>query len=178
MKNFYKGKNIVFNLIYFFLYISIINAKYKEIELKLKKGETDYDLPLYIETNDSCSRWVPALFSPILIINNGINSENYTRTSFQIKIQNPDSIKENKNAMNMEVFSYNISIFSEINIAKSNSKWPSFCRFGLDYSEVLSGKKDLNAIKDLIPKQLDKNIFSFGKWDLNNKDFIHSKFNS
>ena len=177
MKKFFKRKNNFFHLIILTLCISSINTKYKEIELKLKKGPgTDYDLPLYIETNDSCTKWVPALFSPILIINNGINSENYTRTSFQIKIQNPDSIKENKNAMNMDVFSYNISIFSEINIAKSNSKWPSFCRFGLDYSEVLSGKKDLNAIKNLIPKQLDKNIFSFGKWDLNNKDFIYSKF--
>ena len=177
MKKFFKRKNNFFRLIILTLCISVINTKYKEIELKLKKGSgTDYDLPLYIETTDSCSKWVPALFSPILIINNGINSENYTRTSFQIKVQNPDSIKENKNAMNMEVFSYNISIFNEINIAKSNSKWPSFCRLGLDYSEVLSGKKDLNAIKNLIPKQLDKNIFSFGKWDLNNKDFIYSKF--
>ena len=177
MKKFFKRKNNFFHLIILTLCISSINTKYKEIELKLKKGPgTDYDLPLYIETNDSCTKWVPALFSPILIINNGINSENYTLTSFQIKVQNPDSIKENKNAMNMEVFSYNISIFNEINIAKSKSKWPSFCRFGLDYSEVLSGKKDLNAIKNLIPKQLDKNIFSFGKWDLNNKDFIYSKF--
>ena len=177
MEKFYKRKNNFFYLIILFLSISIVNTKYKEIELKLKKGSgTDYDLPLYLETNDSCSKWVPALFSPILIINNGIDSENYTGTNYEIKIQNPDSIKGNKNPFNMEIYQYNISIFNDIYIAKSEDNWPQFCRFGLDYSEISYGKINLNSIKNLIPKQLDKNIFSFGKWDLNNQDFIYSKF--
>ena len=177
MEKFYKRKNNFFYLIILFLSISIVNTKYKEIELKLKKGSgTDYDLPLYLETNDSCSKWVPALFSPILIINSGIDSENYTGTNYYIKIQNPDSIKGNKNPFNMEIYQYNISIFNDIYIAKSEDNWPQFCRFGLDYSEISYGKINLNSIKNLIPKQLDKNIFSFGKWDLNNQDFIYSKF--
>ena len=176
MKNFFKGKNIVFNLIYFFLYISIINAKYKEIELKLKKGETDFDLPLYIETNDSCSRWVPALFSPILIINKDINSDNYSSKLIEITIQNPDSIKNYNKPLDLNILSYNVSVFNEIYIAKSIVSWPKFCRFGLDYSEVNAKNKNINSIKNLIPTQIEKNIFSFGKWDLNKSDNIYSKF--
>ena len=177
MEKFYKRKNNFFYLIILFLCISIINTKYMEIELKLKKvSGTDYDLPLYIETNDSCSKWVPALFSPILIINKGIDTKNYIETNYVVKIQNPDSIKGSKNPFDTIVFQYNISKFNDIYIAKSDDKWPSFCRFGLDYSEIVSGKINLNAIKNLIPKQLDKNIFSFGKWDLNKQDFIYSKF--
>ena len=176
MKNFFKGKNIVFNLIYFFLYISIINAKYKEIELKLKKGETDYDFPLYIETNDSCSRWVPALFSPILIINKDINSDDYSSKFIEINIQNPDSIKNYNKPLDLNIFSYNVSVFNEIYIAKSIVSWPKYCRFGLDYSEVNAKNKNINSIKNLIPTQIEKNIFSFGKWDLNKSDNIYSKF--
>ena len=176
MKRFFNGKNNFFYLIILILCVSLVKPKYKEIELKLKKGGTDPDLPLYFETTDSCSRWVPALFSPILIINNDIDIQNYTGTSFNIKLQNPDSIKGNKKIFDLRVFTYNIDNFNDIYIAKSDDKWPSYCRFGLDYSEILAEKINLNSIKNLIPKQLDKNIFSFGKWDLNNKDFIYSKF--
>ena len=30
----------------FFIFFSFVNSKYKEIELKLKNRETEYDLPL------------------------------------------------------------------------------------------------------------------------------------
>ena len=36
----------------------------------------DSSLPLYIETNDVCERWVPALFSSLSTINTPIK-ENY-----------------------------------------------------------------------------------------------------
>ena len=45
----------------------------------------------------------------------------------------------------------------------------------MDYSEVLFKKQNLNSIKNLIPQQIDKFIFSFGKWDLSKKDYIYSK---
>ena len=65
--------------------------------------------------------------------------------------------------------------FSEIYVAKTNALWPKYCRFGLDYSEVLFKKQNLNSIKNLIPRRIDKFIFSFGKWDLSKKDYIYSK---
>ena len=35
--------------------------------------------------------------------------------------------------------------------------------------------KNLNTIQNLIPKQIEKNIFSFGKRDLTKQDFIYSR---
>ena len=41
---------MTFFFVFLVLCISFINSIYKEIELKLKNKETDYDLPLYFET--------------------------------------------------------------------------------------------------------------------------------
>ena len=176
MEKIYNGKNIVFYLTFFILCIPIIKAKYKEIDLKLKKGGTDNNLPLYIETSDSCSKWIPSLFSPILIINEEVKTENYSLTSFKTNIQNPYSIMHNNKPLKMDIYIYDISIFNKIYIAKSNFLWPENCLFGLDYSEIKANEKNLNAIQNLIPGQIDKFIFSFEKWDINKQNFIYSKF--
>jgi len=159
----------------FFIFFSAVNLKYKEIELKLPKDKNDYDLPLYIEANDSCSKWIPALFSSISIINNEISTIGYYGTSFGIRYKNLHSIKYNKNPLNAIIYKNDIFNFSEIYVAKTNALWPKYCLFGLDYSEVLFKKQNLNSIKNLIPQQIDKFIFSFGKWDLSKKDYIYSK---
>ena len=147
----------------FFIFFSAVNLKYKEIELKLPKDKNDYDLPLYIEANDSCSKWIPALFSSISIINNEISTIGYYGTSFGIRYKNLHSIKYNKNPLNAIIYKNDIFNFSEIYVAKTNALWPKYCLFGLDYSEVLFKKQNLNSIKNLIPQQMDKFIFSFGK---------------
>ena len=119
MEKFFKRKNNIYQSILFILLFSFIKAKYKEIDLKLKKDETDNDLSLYFETNDACSKWIPSLFSPILIINDTINTKNYSSTMMEISIQNYYSIKTYKNALDMDIFLSDISIFSKIYIAKS-----------------------------------------------------------
>ena len=159
----------------FFTFFSSVNLKYKEIELKLSKDETDYDLPLYIKTNDSCSKWIPALFSSISIINNKISTMGYYWTLFEIYIQNLYSIIYYKNPVDENIVKNDIFNFSKIYVAKTYVSWPKYCLFGLDYSDVLYKKQNLNSITNLIPQQLNKFIFSFGKWDLNQKDHIYSK---
>ena len=163
--------------LFFFIFFPFINSKYKEIELKLSKDEIDSDLPLYIETIDSCSKWIPSLFSSLLIFNYEIDTIGTIVTLLDIKIQNFYSIKEYKIPLNAHVWITNISIFMNIYVAQSRVLWPKYCLFGLDYSEVLVlyGKQKLNSIKNLIPQQIDKFIFSFGKWDLSKKDYIYSK---
>ena len=92
----------------FFIFFSAVNLKYKEIELKLPKDKNDYDLPLYIEANDSCSKWIPALFSSISIINNEISTIGYYGTSFEIRYKNLHSIKYNKNPLNAIIYKNDI----------------------------------------------------------------------
>ena len=96
-----------------------------------------------------------------------------------IYIQNPYTIKYFEKSIYTNIFLYT-SIFNEIYIAKTYNLfptiWPKYCLFGLDYSEVLYKKQNLNTIANLLPKQIEKNIFSFGKWDLTKQDFIYSKF--
>ena len=176
MEKIYNGKNIIFYLTFFILCIPIIKAKYKEIDLKLKKGETDNNLPLYIETSDSCSKWIPSLFSPILIINKEVKTDNYSSTMFEVNIQNLYSNMTYDNPLKMNIYSSDISIFNKIYVAKSSILWPTNCLFGLDYSEIKSDENNLNAIKNLIPGQIDKYIFSFEKWDINKPNYIYSKF--
>ncbi len=71
---------MTFFFIFLVLCISFINSIYKEIELKLKNKETDYDLPLYFETTDLCSKWVPSLFSSVALIDNMISVMGYYKT--------------------------------------------------------------------------------------------------
>ena len=74
----------------FFTFFSFVNSKYKEIELKLKNRETDYDLPLYFETTDLCSKWIPSLFSSTALINSAIDIMCHYKTIFNnIYIRNP-----------------------------------------------------------------------------------------
>ena len=68
---------MIFFLFFFILYITLINTAYKEIELKLKYRESDYDMPLYFETTDLCSKWVPALFFSMSLIDNMISVMGY-----------------------------------------------------------------------------------------------------
>ena len=131
----------------------MVNLKYKEIELL--KDKNDYDLPLYIEANDSCSKWIPALFSSISIINNEISTIGYYGTSFGIRYKNLHSIKYNKNPLNAIIYKNDIFNFSEIYMAKTNALWPKYCLFGLDYSEVLFKKQNLNSITVNVIVSLD-----------------------
>ena len=71
---------MTFSFVYLALCISFINSIYKEIELKLKNKEIDYDLPLYFETTDLCSRWVPSLFSSMALIDNMISVMGHYKT--------------------------------------------------------------------------------------------------
>ena len=163
---------------YFFTFFSFVNSKYKEIELKLKNRETDYDLPLYFETTDLCSKWIPSLFSSTALINSAIDIMGHYKTIFNnIYMENPYAVKYLNRSFYSDIFLYT-SIFNEIYIAKTSYLFPIFpkyCLFGLDYSEVIYENKNLNTIQNLIPKQIEKNIFSFGKWDLTKQDFFYSR---
>ena len=171
---------MTFSFVFLVLCISFINSIYKEIELKLKNKETDYDLPLYFETTDLCSKWVPSLFSSVALIDNMISVMGHYKTIIDnIYIQNIFTIKYFDQPIQSKIFLYT-SIFNEIYIAKTYNLfpiiWPKYCLFGLDYSEIIYNKQNLNTIKNLLPKQIEKNIFSFGKWDLTKQDFIYSRF--
>ena len=96
----------------------------------------------------------------------------------KIYIRNPYTLIYFNQSFYSDIFLYT-SIFNEIYIAKTYNLFPIFpkyCLFGLDYSEVMYENKNLNIVHNLIPKQIEKNIFSFGKWDLTKQDFIYSKF--
>ena len=176
MSKFFYKKYIYFFLV-FNIYITNINSNYTEIDLTLKKFELDYELPLYIKTNDTCTKWVPALFSPLLIINSAINDEDYANQNRAIFLQNPASIKKEKGSLEMKLYRGDVSIFQDINIAKTKTNWPNNCQFGLGYSDVFpeGSSKNFNALKNLIlTHQIEKNIFSFGKWDIDN-EFFKSK---
>ena len=74
---------MIFFFVFLVLCISFINSIYKEIELKLKNKETDYDLPLYFETTDLCSKWIPSLFSSTALIGSTISIMGHYKTIFK-----------------------------------------------------------------------------------------------
>ena len=125
----------------FFIFFSFVNSKYKEIELKLKNRETEYDLPLYFETTDLCSKWIPSLFSSTALIGSTISIMGHYKTIFKnIYIYNPYTLKYLNQSLYSDIFLYT-SIFNEIYIAKTYNLFPIFpkyCLFGLDYSEVIN----------------------------------------
>ena len=185
MKRFFSRENIHFFIVIFMIYISKTNEKYKEIDLKLATKNEDINLPLYIETDDECSEWVPALFNPILIIKMRIKTDGvYIDKNLDIPFkENPASIKTDidKEDLAWKLYSGKVSIFDPIFIEKTPCRWPNYCLFGLGYFDLYSKNftsdvTNFNSIKNLIDSgQIEKNIFSFGKWDLNQSEFVTSK---
>ena len=177
MKKFFFSKNIFFCLILLITFIYETKEIYKEIPLKLEKKGGDANLPLYIETSDACSKWVPALFSQILIIK---SPENYEDKNWKLDFKSNPSSKEVEGNLEMYLYSGSVSIFNPIYLALSKYQWPSFCQFGLSYSDIFATKTtdnvNYNVMKNLISsKQLEKNVFSFDKWNFNDSEFITSK---
>ena len=180
MKKFFFSKNIFFCLILLITFIYETKEIYKEIPLKLEKKGGDANLPLYIETSDACSKWVPALFSQILIIKKDISTENYEDKNWKLDFKSNPSSKEVEGNLEMYLYSGSVSIFNPIYLALSKYQWPSFCQFGLSYSDIFATKTtdnvNYNVMKNLISsKQLEKNVFSFDKWNFNDSEFITSK---
>ena len=180
MKKFFFSKNIFFCLILFITFIYETKEIYKEIPLKLEKKGGNVNLPLYIETSDACSKWVPALFSQILIIKKDISTENYEDKNWKLDFKSNPSSKEVEGNLEMYLYSGSVSIFNPIYLALSKYQWPSFCQFGLSYSDIFATKTtdnvNYNVMKNLISsKQLEKNVFSFDKWNFNDSEFITSK---
>jgi len=180
MKKVFLTKNIFFFFILFVVFVSETKEEYKEIPLKLEKNCGDSDLPLYIETDDTCSKWVPSLFSQILIIKYGISHE-YKDENYEFDFKsNPASKKGiSTDSLVMHLYSGPVSIFNSIFIAESRSnKWPSYCQFGLGYSDIFAGQPtyNYNVMKNLInSNQVEKNIFSFDKWNFSDSQNIISK---
>ena len=116
----------------FFTFFSFVNSKYKEIELKLKNRETEYDLPLYFETTDLCSKWIPSLFSSTALIGSTISIMGHYKTIFKnIYIYNPYTLKYLNQSLYSDIFLYT-SIFNEIYIAKIyNNIFPTFPKYCL-----------------------------------------------
>ena len=177
MKKFFFSKNIFFCLILFITFIYETKEIYKEIPLKLEKGG-NVNLPLYIETNDACSKWVPALFSQILIIK---SPENYTKEYYPLDFKsNPSSKIVAEGDLELQLYTGSVSIFHPIFLALSKYQWPSFCQFGLGYSDIIAVRTtdnfNYNSMKNLISsKQLEKNVFSFDKWNFDDSELITSK---
>ena len=112
----------------FFIFFSFVNSKYKEIELKLKNRETEYDF----------SKWIPSLFSSTALIGSTISIMGHYKTIFKnIYIYNPYTLKYLNQSLYSDIFLYT-SIFNEIYIAKTYNNifptFPKYCLFGLDYS--------------------------------------------
>ena len=181
IKLFFKYNKLI-SLILLFSSFSLSKEKYQTFDLKLPKGEVNLFLPLYYETNDTCSKWVPSLFSSIILINTDIelSLERYKKNYLEIGIQNPFSNIISDNKIIANIYTGPFSIFNDIYLAKTETQWPQICQFGLDYTDIFSDEvpDNLNTMKKLISsEQIEKYIFSFGKNDLNSsKEFISSKF--
>ena len=126
MKKFFFSKNIFFCLILLITFIYETKEIYKEIPLKLEKKGGDANLPLYIETSDACSKWVPALFSQILIIKKDISTENYEDKNWKLDFKSNPSSKEVEGNLEMYLYSGSVSIFNPIYLALSKYQWPRF----------------------------------------------------
>ena len=101
LKTIFKGNKFFF-IILILNYCSIANSDYKQI---------DSSLPLYIETNDICERWVPALFSSLSTINT-IIKENYKNERWDIVINNPFLIISKLRNIHIYLISGSVSVFA------------------------------------------------------------------
>ena len=110
-----KTFQIILSLIIIFNVIILVrNKNYTELGLNLKLPQEDRNFPLYFETFDSCSYWVPSLFNPISLINYKIDVDNYSYKLVSVKIQNPASIKHNIRELDMDVYSGNIANYEKV----------------------------------------------------------------
>ena len=176
MKKIFGGNNMMI-LIFSLIIFSFVNTNYTEFDLKMKKYMNDPKLTLYFETEDFCEKWVPALMTPISLINYSKNIENCSQTLRSINFKNLITEKMYNFELKIRIYTKPISTFTSVPFGKSKIIWPEFCLFGLGYSNVISDdSNNYNSIKYLIlSKQIESNIFSFDKWDLTDNEFIKSK---
>lgn len=162
----------IFSLIIF----SFVNANYTEFDLKMKKYMNDPELTLYFETEDFCEKWVPALMTPISLVDYSKNIENCSQTLHSIDFKNLITEKKYNFELEINIYTKPISIFTSVPFGKSCITWPEYCLFGLGYSNVILYNSNYNSVKSLIiSKQIESNIFSFDKWNLTDNEFIKSK---
>ena len=163
MKKIFGGKNMMI-LIFSLIIFSFVNANYTEIDLKMKKNKNDKKLALYFETDDFCEKWVPALMTPISLINYLKNVEDSTDTLQSINFKNLITEKESgSNELYIKIYKKPISTFTSVPFGKSKIIWPEFCLFGLGYSDVIpSDSNNYNSVKSLISsKQIERSKVIF-----------------
>ena len=165
----------------FFLFLFIINLEYiknnKTYEIKIPIRESELEI-LNINNKDNidyCSKWVPSLFTPILLITDPIKDNEETISPMQVdsKIMSMDST--------LNLMLYNISY-----VGNQNKVVAGFeilggtlknCYFGLssragNYSTLNESFIFLNRLYN--QKIIDEKIFSFDKWDLKNNKTINT----
>ena len=168
--------------LYFYIIINISFSLQKSnifnISIEINKFQLDFFYVIDNEFKDPCKKWIPSIFNPILL-------------SKKIDLPSRNLVIENYKLYNPVFYNYNfitISLYKDIKfldyemyLAKGFSEGEiEYCYFGLsnglaNYNLLNESEINLNYLKN--NGIIDKKIFSFDKWEINEKDnFINSTF--
>ena len=172
MKGLNQKKYINIFLIYFVMNISFTLENYNSYIMKLKYPISELFINNGNDKNDPCKKWIPSLFSPMLLLNTNITINTSAFTYFEIKIPVIHKDKFNVGLHNYSWGNYSITLSKE-----RFSQNLKNCYFGLlhkigdfNIDENLILLNQLNQIN-----AIEKRIFSFDKWSIK-KDIIETAF--
>ena len=173
-----KRRNFYFFLSIFLTNLSTTITIHAIHELKIKNSTSYLDIP-YIENNDDCKKWIPSLFNPISLVPKYVDLPNNVSISLNDEI----SIPIIANGESMFIFYLNFTFLDKYNILASKEKsftnFVNKCYFGLlntkgDYPNLIESLITLEQLRQ--EKKIDKKIFSFDKWNINEDNTINSTF--
>ena len=171
MSTFRLTKNI-----YSFLMFFIINIKFSNNQFKAFNISMDYSKGLDFlhinnnDKNDICKRWVPSLFSPILL-NKDRNSGEKEINIKSIKIDIPP-FSLGKEIIEFRLYSsFKFEFLDQYKIVLGTEQYSNMlqeCYFGLSSKlgefNILNETSDTSINKLYEDKKIGKKIFSFNKW--------------
>ena len=175
--NFLCSIYIYLFLICFIFNILFTTQTYIEFDIKISINENEIDRFYIYTNNDICVEWTPSLFNPFLLVD---------RDTFIGEYESIDQSSFSIPSISMEEFRImiygNNTFINHFNVFLAKERFTSFikgCYFGLskgmgNYKELKENYTNLNLLKE--NNNINKRIFSFNKWVLNDNNIIKSSF--
>jgi hypothetical protein len=165
-------KNHYILLIFVILNISLSESKLRNYPMEIRIDEIDGELPSFVIKNDDvCQEWIPSLLSPILLVDQSKNIEDYL-DHFPI-----NNIRSYFKRLDAQTFTVSFFYFTFLNdfhpiLGKTTKRVIEECYIGLSsgncfYNELEEDFILLNRLKN--NNETTNRIFSFDKWVLGDK---------
>ena len=161
-------------LIIFIINIALGLQQYSTYTIEIHKNQSNLEI-MSLNFDDYCKEWIPSLLIPFLLVNNKVPTESYSYQAANIIL--PFLWNSYVHEISIRFFNYTfLNKYQNVLLGKERfSDYLNNCYFGLslgpNYTYYLNESNYLlNQLYN--SKQINKKIFSFGKWNINQNSIL------